>query len=125
MDAAGTDLRSNYLLNTRLAGVEEADVLLLVGSNPRLEAPLFNTRVRKAWLHNDLRIGVIGAPHLDLKYDYEFLGESPKLLEEIASGKHPFAKVLGGAKRPMVVLGSGMLSAQTALRCMLRCRSLH
>jgi len=65
--------------------------------------------VRKAWLHNDLRIGVIGAPNLDLKYDYEFLGESPKLLEEIASGKHPFAKVLGGAKRPMVVLGSGML----------------
>jgi len=42
-----TDLRSNYLLNTRIVGVEEADLLLLIGTNPRFEAPLYNTRIRK------------------------------------------------------------------------------
>ena len=48
-DASGTDLRSNYLLNTTIAGIEEADWVLLIGTNPRYEAPIFNTRMRKAW----------------------------------------------------------------------------
>ncbi|RXM32119.1 INO80 complex subunit D [Acipenser ruthenus] len=54
MAGAGTDLRSNYLLNTKITGVEEADLLLLVGTNPRFEAPLFNARIRKrhATLYN-------------------------------------------------------------------------
>lgn len=108
MDAAGTDLRSNYLLNTRIAGVEQADVLLLVGTNPRFEAPLYNTRIRKSWLHNDLQVAVIG-PNLDLKYDYEHLGDSTKILEEISTGKHPFAKTLYSAKNPLIVVGSSTL----------------
>jgi len=108
MDAAGTDLRSNYLLNTRIAGVEEADLLLLVGTNPRFEAPLYNTRIRKSWLHNDLKVALIG-PKLDLKYDYEHLGDSSKVLEELASGKHPFCKTLYSAKNPLIVVGSSTL----------------
>jgi len=48
-EATGTDLRSNYLLNTTIAGIEEADWVLLIGTNPRYEAPIFNTRMRKAW----------------------------------------------------------------------------
>ena len=48
-DSTGTDLRSNYLLNTTIAGIEEADWVLLIGTNPRYEAPIFNTRMRKAW----------------------------------------------------------------------------
>ncbi|NWY29836.1 NDUS1 oxidoreductase, partial [Pheucticus melanocephalus] len=105
---AGTDLRSNYLLNTKIAGVEEADVLLLVGTNPRFEAPLFNARIRKSWLHNDLQVALIGSP-VDLTYRYEHLGESPQILQEIASGKHAFSKVLDNAKKPMVVVGSTAL----------------
>ncbi|NWY92816.1 NDUS1 oxidoreductase, partial [Loxia curvirostra] len=105
---AGTDLRSNYLLNTRIAGVEEADVLLLVGTNPRFEAPLFNARIRKSWLHNDLQVALVGTP-VDLTYRYEHLGESPQILQEIASGKHAFSKVLDNAKKPMVVVGSAAL----------------
>ncbi|XP_072117391.1 NADH-ubiquinone oxidoreductase 75 kDa subunit, mitochondrial [Mobula birostris] len=108
MTGAGTDLRSNYLLNTRIAGVEEADVLLLVGTNPRFEAPLFNVRIRKSWLHNDLQVALVGA-NMDLSYSYNHLGESPKVLEEIASGKHPFSEVLNKAEKPMVVLGSSIL----------------
>ncbi|NWR44279.1 NDUS1 oxidoreductase, partial [Regulus satrapa] len=105
---AGTDLRSNYLLNTKIAGVEEADVLLLVGTNPRFEAPLFNARIRKSWLHNELQVALVGSP-VNLTYTYEHLGESPQILQDIASGKHAFSKVLDGAKKPMVVVGSAAL----------------
>nr|XP_056717451.1 NADH-ubiquinone oxidoreductase 75 kDa subunit, mitochondrial [Euleptes europaea] len=105
---AGTDLRSNYLLNTTIAGVEEADVLLLVGTNPRFEAPLFNARIRKSWLHNELQVALVGSP-VDLTYSYDHLGDSPQLLLDIASEKHPFSKILNQAKKPMVVVGSAVL----------------
>ncbi|KAJ1186683.1 hypothetical protein NDU88_003464 [Pleurodeles waltl] len=105
---SGTDLRSNYLLNSRIAGVEEADALLLIGTNPRFEAPLFNARIRKSWLHNDLQVAVVGSP-VDLTYTYDHLGDSPQILKDIASGKHPYTKVLSQAKKPMVVVGSTAL----------------
>lgn len=105
---AGTDLRSNYLLNSRIAGVEEADVLLLIGTNPRYEAPLFNARIRKSWLHNDLQVAVVGSP-VDLTYTYDHLGDSPQIIKDLATGKHPFSKVLSQAKKPMIVVGSSAL----------------
>ncbi|XP_021452928.2 NADH-ubiquinone oxidoreductase 75 kDa subunit, mitochondrial [Oncorhynchus mykiss] len=111
MAGAGSDLRSNYLLNSRIAGIEEADLLLLVGTNPRYEAPLFNARIRKSWLHNELQVALVGQ-EVDLTYTYDHLGESAKVLQEIASGTHPFSKVLAKAKRPVVVLGSGSLQRE-------------
>ncbi|GCC21319.1 hypothetical protein chiPu_0019786 [Chiloscyllium punctatum] len=108
MAGAGTDLRSNYLLNTKISGVEEDDVLLLVGTNPRYEAPLFNVRVRKSWLHNDLQVALVGAK-VDLSYSYNHVGYCPQALQEIASGKHPFRQVLNKARKPMVVVGSSIL----------------
>lgn len=108
MDAAGTDLRSNYLLNSRIEGIEEADVVLLIGTNPRYEAPLFNARIRKAYLHNDLKVGVVG-PQVDLTYAYDHLGDSADVLQKLAAGTHPFSQVLNSAKNPIVVLGSGAL----------------
>lgn len=108
MDAAGTDLRSNYLLNTSIAGVEEADMVLLVGTNPRFEAPLFNARIRKSWIHNDLQVASIG-PQVDLSYEYQHLGDSTSALQQLADGSHPFSKDLQAAKNPMIVVGSGAL----------------
>ncbi|OBS59537.1 hypothetical protein A6R68_09340 [Neotoma lepida] len=93
-EGAGTDLRSSYLLNATIAGVEEADVVLLIGTNPRFEAPLFNARIRKSWLHNDLKVALIGSP-VDLTYRYDHLGDSPKILQDIASGSHPFSQIAG------------------------------
>lgn len=113
MSGAGTDLRSNYLLNTKIAGVEEADLVLLVGTNPRYEAPLFNARLRKCWIHNDLEIALVGTP-VDLTYEYEHLGDSPLVLQEIANGTHPFAEALKSAKKPVVVIGSGSLQREDA-----------
>ena len=53
-----------------ISGIEEADLVLLIGTNPRFEAPLINTRLRKAYVHNELELGLIG-PKVDLTYDYE------------------------------------------------------
>ncbi|XP_004066663.1 NADH-ubiquinone oxidoreductase 75 kDa subunit, mitochondrial [Oryzias latipes] len=111
MAGAGTDLRSNYLLNSRIAGIEESDLLLLVGTNPRYEAPLFNARIRKSWLHNELRVAVVGH-NVDLTYTYDHLGEETSVLTQLANGTHPFCQVLATAKRPVVVVGSGALQRE-------------
>ncbi|XP_064489572.1 NADH-ubiquinone oxidoreductase 75 kDa subunit, mitochondrial-like [Ornithodoros turicata] len=108
MNGSGTDLRSNYLLNSRIAGVEEADFILLIGTNPRWEATTFNARIRKSWIYNDLKVAVVG-PKLDLTYEYDHLGDSPTVLQEIADGKHPVSQVLKQAKRPIVIVGSVVL----------------
>jgi len=107
-DGTGSDLRSNYLMNTGIAGVEEADLALLIGTNPRFEAPVFNARLRKCWIHNELNLGVVG-PKVDLTYDYEHLGDSADVLKQLADGSHPFCKSLAAAKNPIVIVGSEML----------------
>ncbi|CAI8023176.1 NADH-ubiquinone oxidoreductase 75 kDa subunit, mitochondrial [Geodia barretti] len=109
----GTDLRSSYLLNTSISGIEEADLLLLVGTNPRYEAPLVNTRIRKSYIHNDLKVALIG-PKLDLTYEYQHLGDSAAVLAQVASGKHPFSKEFSGAANPMVIVGSDVLQRTDA-----------
>uniref|UniRef100_A0A671MCJ9 NADH-ubiquinone oxidoreductase 75 kDa subunit, mitochondrial n=1 Tax=Sinocyclocheilus anshuiensis TaxID=1608454 RepID=A0A671MCJ9_9TELE len=111
MAGAGTDLRSNYLLNSRITGIEECDLMLLVGTNPRYEAPLFNARVRKSWLHNELQVAMVGHK-VDLSYSYNHLGETTQVLQEIAAGTHPFCKVLAQAKKPVVVVGSSALQRE-------------
>ncbi|XP_064100257.1 NADH-ubiquinone oxidoreductase 75 kDa subunit, mitochondrial-like [Macrobrachium nipponense] len=105
----GTDLRSSYLLNTKIVGVEEADLALLVGTNPRYEAPLFNARLRKAWTHNDLDVAMIG-PNVNLSYDHENLGDDTSIIQGLLDGSHPFAARLSSAKRPIIVVGSALLS---------------
>ena len=85
--------RENYLFNTTFAGVEAADAILLIGTNPRWEAPVLNARIRKTWLGGNRRIANVGQPY-DLTYPVEQLGASPSVLEEIADGTHAFAQVL-------------------------------
>ncbi|XP_063386525.1 NADH-ubiquinone oxidoreductase 75 kDa subunit, mitochondrial [Cydia fagiglandana] len=107
---AGTDLRSSYLLNTKIANVEEADLVLLVGTNVRFEAPLLNARIRKAFIHRDTDVALIG-PKIDLTYDYIHLGEDASIVKELASGScsHPVLKRLEQAQRPVVILGADQL----------------
>lgn len=108
-DGSGTDLRSNYLLNSKIVGVEEADWILLIGTNPRFEAPLFNARIRKAYVHNETNVALIG-PKVNLTYDYTHLGDTPNVLEKLLSGSHEFSRTLASAKRPMIVVGAQQLS---------------
>jgi len=101
--------RAGWLFNSGFAGIDDADALLLVGSNPRAEAPVVNARIRKRWLRGNFPIGVIGLQE-QLTYRYDYLGAGPKTLAEIADGKHPFARTLADAKQPMLILGMGALT---------------
>jgi len=109
-DAAALDTssRAGYLFNTTIAGIEQADACLLIGTNPRWEAPIVNARLRKRWLAGGFRVGVIGPQH-DLTYRTEYLGAGPQTLNEVASGTLAFGDVLKQAKKPMLILGQGAL----------------
>ena len=124
-DGAALDpsVRSSYLFNTGIAKAEEADICLIIGANPRWEAPLVNTRLRKGWLDGGMKISVIG-PQLDLTYDYDYLGASAATLQEIADGTHPFAAALKAAKRPMLMIGMGALSRDDGAACLAVARKI-
>jgi NADH-quinone oxidoreductase subunit G len=100
--------RAGYLFNTTIAGIERADVCLLIGTNPRKEAALVNARLRKRYLHGGFRIAAIG-PALDLTYPAEMLGDGGAVLNAVAQGDHPWAGILRNAKAPMLILGQGAL----------------
>ncbi|KAI1506202.1 NADH-ubiquinone oxidoreductase 78 kDa subunit mitochondrial precursor [Biscogniauxia marginata] len=103
--AHGIDVRSNYLFNSRIWGVEEVDCLLLVGTNPRHEAAGLNARIRKQWLRSDLEIGVVGETW-ESTFEFEHLGTDIAALKQALAG--PFGKKLQSAKKPMIVVGSGV-----------------
>jgi NADH-quinone oxidoreductase subunit G len=104
-----TGTRAAYTFNSTIAGIESADALLLVGTNPRWEAPVLNARIRKRYLMGKFKVGVVG-PQVDLTYKSDYLGAGPQTLAEIAAGKHPFAEVLKTAKNPMLIVGQGALT---------------
>ena len=124
-DGADTDVsrRDFYTFNTSIAGIEEADAILLVGTNPRTEAPLVNARIRKRWLAGGLTVAAIG-PELDLTYPAQMLGNAPALLAGLRDGSHPFAGVLKNAKKPMLILGAGALARPDGAAILAACWAL-
>jgi NADH-quinone oxidoreductase subunit G len=107
--ALGAGPRQSWQFNSTISGIEEADVVLLVGVNPRLEAPVLNARLRKRWLAGALRIGVVGE-QADLTYPYDYLGAGPKTLGGLAKQKGAFLDALKAAKAPAIIVGAGALS---------------
>jgi NADH-quinone oxidoreductase subunit G len=107
--ALGAGPRESWLFNSTIAGIENADVILLVGTNPRLEAPVLNARLRKRWMAGQLKVGVIGEQP-DLTYGYEYLGAGPASLTGLSKSKGDFLKALKDAKAPAIILGSGALA---------------
>jgi NADH-quinone oxidoreductase subunit G len=102
--------RGEYLFNTSIMGIEDADAVLIIGSNPRVEAPLVNARIRKTWLLGGLDlIGVVGEA-VDLTYPHENLGAGPKTLADLAKGKGDFFKRFAKAQKPMIIIGMGALA---------------
>ena len=102
-------IRSSYVFNTTIAGIEQADACLIIGSNPRIEAPIINARLRKRAGAGGFRVGVVDE-NADLTYRTEHLGAGPQTLKEIANGTHAFCEVLKSAERPMLILGQGALA---------------
>ncbi|MDP3855563.1 NADH-quinone oxidoreductase subunit NuoG [Phenylobacterium sp.] len=109
--ALGAGPRESWLFNSTIAGIENADVILLVGANPRLEAPVFNARLRKRWLAGALRVGVIGE-QADLTYGYDYLGAGPETLSGLTRSKSDFVKALKAAKAPAIIVGTGALARE-------------
>jgi NADH-quinone oxidoreductase subunit G len=106
--AFDTSARAGYLFNTTIAGIEKADAILLIGTNPRWEAAMVNARIRKRYLMGGLKVGVIGQ-QIELTYPTTYLGAGPQTLQDVLEGKHAFSDVLKNAKRPMLILGAGAL----------------
>jgi len=105
------DFRPNYLMNSHIQGIEDADLLLLVGTNPQQEAPVLNARILKATNRNKLKVFLVGTAN-ELNYNYVHLGNTAKVLEDIASGNHPFASRLKKAKLPMVLAGASVFERE-------------
>jgi NADH-quinone oxidoreductase subunit G len=100
--------RASYLFNPTIAGIEQADAILIVGANPRYEASVLNARIRKRWRAGGVRIGLVGAP-ADLTYPCDYLGAGSETLADLAAGKGTFGEILAKAKRPLVVVGQAAL----------------
>ena len=101
--------RASYIFNPAIDGIELADAILIIGSNPRFEASLLNARIRKHWRAAGTPIAVIGE-QADLRYKYEYLGSGAETLADLANGSLKFLSVLKKAQNPMVVIGQGALS---------------
>lgn len=102
------DFRSQYLMNSRIVGIDETDLLILVGCNPRTESPVLNARIRKAVGVNGLQVAMIGsAPNL--AYNYTHLGNTPQTLKDLADGTHPFSEALSKAELPMILVSASAL----------------
>ncbi len=101
--------RASYIFNATIAGIEQADVLIIVGSNPRKEAPVLNARIRKRWRAGKFPVAVIGE-RIDLTYPYDYLGAGAETLAELAAGRGKFADALNKAERPLLIVGQGALA---------------
>ena len=95
--------RASYLFNSTVAGIDQADAIMVIGSNPRHEAPVLNARIRRRWLKGGVLIGVNGH-EADLTYHYNYLGAGPESLAAFAD--HPPAN----KTKPMFILGAGALA---------------
>src|ERR1700761_4262466 len=82
----GSGPRESWLFNSTIAGLDDCDALLLIGTNPRLEAPVLNARIRKNWIARDMKVGVIGE-QADLTYAHDYLGAGPASLAELLKAK--------------------------------------
>ncbi|WEX78611.1 NADH-quinone oxidoreductase subunit NuoG [Sinorhizobium numidicum] len=100
--------RASYIFNPTIQGIENADALLIIGSNPRFEASVLNARIRKRYRMGNFPIAVIGE-QAELRYEYEYLGAGADTLAELVSGKSKFFATLQKAQRPLIVIGQGAL----------------
>jgi len=104
--------RASYIFNPTIEGIEQADAILIIGSNPRFEASVLNARILKRHRQGGLQIGLIGE-QADLRYAYNYLGAGSDALAQVASGKDKFFDVLKNAQRPLILIGQGALTGET------------
>ncbi len=106
-DDMDADLRGSYIFNSSLSGVDSADAILLIGTNPRVEGPVLNARIRAQAMYG-MPVGVIGSD-VDLTYPYDHIGDSVSTLDAIVKSGSAWLKTLSEASNPMIIVGSGVL----------------
>ncbi len=116
-------VRGSYLFNAGIAGIEQADAILLVGTNPRAEAPVLSARIRKRFLQGGLKIASIG-PKVDMTFPMENLGAGAQTLGDMVEGRHAFFETLKAAKKPMIIVGQGALRGANGSAVLAAVRSL-
>ena len=115
--------RAGYLFNTTIAGIEQSDACLLIGANPRWEAPIVNARLRKRHLQGGFKLAAIG-PALDLTLPVETIGEGGETLAALVQGGHAWVEQLKAAKAPMLILGQGALARSDGAQVLGAARAL-
>ena len=109
-----TSKRENYLFNSTINGIEESDLIFLIGTNPRYEATILNARIRKSYLNNNTK--VISLNDLgDLTFPYESLDGQTQTLKNIFDGNHDLSKQIIGADKPMIILGESLLNSNSSM----------
>ena len=106
------NIRSNYIFNSKLNGIEESDLIILVGTNPRYEATILNARIRKSFLKNKTEIYSLGDVG-DLTYPYKVLSNSSKIIKDICENNHEVSNKIINAKKPMVIIGQSALKLKS------------
>ena len=107
--------RSNYLFNSKIEGLDKCDYLLLIGANPRVDSAILNARIRKNYIHRDLKISSISSQQFDLKFNYEYLGSDVKILTSILEEKHKISNNFKKANFPMIIIGDEVLQNDCSL----------
>ena len=104
--------RMNYIFNSSINGIEECDLMLLVGTNPRLEATILNARIRKSYLQNKLEIFSIGDPG-NLTYEYKIIGSDTRIIKDIIDGKHEISERFKNSKKPIIIIGESAIKNES------------
>ncbi len=106
--------RINYIFNSSIKGIEESDLILLVGTNPRTEATILNARIKKAYSKNKVEIFSIGDPG-DLTYPYNIIGSDTQALKDIFEAKNKISKKFKNSKKPIVIIGESALKNEPGM----------
>ena len=104
--------KMNYLFNSSIRGLEDSDLILLIGTNPRHEATMVNARIRKAFAQKKTSIFSIGNPG-DLTYDYTILGNKSDDIKKILNKESEFSKKLLTSKKPIIIFGESVLELKS------------
>ncbi len=107
-----TNSRRNYIFNSKIEGLEDSDLIILVGSNPRYEATILNSRIRKSYLRNQSDIYSFGDVG-DLTYPYKILDNSTKTIKDIVSNKHFISEKIINSKKPSIIIGQSVLKMKS------------
>ena len=107
-----TSKKENYIFNSTINGIENSDLIVLIGTNPRYEATILNLRIRKSYLKNNIEVYSIGDVG-DLTYPYEILPNNTKVIKEIIEGKHNLSSKIENSKKPLIIIGNSVLNLKS------------